>query len=74
MIIEIEYKDKNFNVVAVKEYELDDYCYKLSQSLLSVLYMMEDYYKGLVKFQDLRHRILDLAGEIRRLPQNIKRE
>lgn len=74
MEVRIEYKNKDLEVVAVKDYQLTDYCYSLSQSLLSLLYMIEDYNKGLVGFKDLRHRVLNLAGEIRRLPQNIKKK
>ena len=72
--VRIEYKNENLETVLIKTYPIEDYCNNLSQSLCSLLYMIEDYSQGQIEFTDIRRRVLNVAGEIRRLPQNILKE
>lgn len=68
MRVKLEFRDKDLNVVDVQEYNLPDFCHLLSQRLLSLLYLIEDYSDGKLEFRQLRHTIFDLAGDIDRLP------
>ena len=72
MKIIIEYKNKDLETVNIQEYSLEDYCLLLSQKQKSLLYQIEDYVAGNISFKSLRHHILDIAGEIKRLPENLK--
>ncbi|MGE5438087.1 MAG: hypothetical protein ACM3O3_12815 [Syntrophothermus sp.] len=72
MKIEITYKNKDLKIVGTEEFNLDDYCRLLSQKTLSLLYQIEDLENKKIEFNEIRKYILNLAGSIQRLPENLK--
>lgn len=74
MIVKINIRDKDLEIVDIKEYEFRDFCDLLSRRVTSVLYLVEDCIDedSPVGFKDIRSNILDVAGEIRRLPIDIQ--
>jgi hypothetical protein len=72
MKIEITYKNKDLEIVGIEEFNLDDYCRLLSQKTLSLLYQIEDLENKKIEFNEIRKYILNLAGSIQRIPDNIK--
>ena len=74
MRVKINIRDKDLELVNVKEYDFRDFCDLLSRRITSCLYMVEDCLDPLspVQFKDIRSNILDVAGEVRRLPRDIQ--
>lgn len=71
MKVNIETKNKDLTVIETKEYEFQDYFNYLSKRTISLLYLIEDYKLDLIGHEILRNAVLDLAGHIERLPQNL---
>ena len=83
--VKIEYKNKDLETVVEKEYGFIDYTEMLSLELKRVLMDIEDafyYFSGnkqknewapelTEKFNKIRHKILDQANSIKRLPENL---
>lgn len=83
--INIEYKDKSLKTVQQKTYSLQDYTALIKQGLLKVIADVEDafYYLEDNKsksdwddvttsmFQKIRHKLLDEANAVCRIPDNI---
>ncbi len=83
--VKIEYKNKNLETVVEKEYSFPDYTEMLNLELKRVLMDIEDafyYFAGnkqkkdwpeelTARFNKIRHKILDQANAIQRLPQNL---
>lgn len=76
MKVKIQIKDKDLEIVDTREYDFVDFCTLLSQRVKSVLYLIEDYLdeESPVDFKDVRKTILNISGEIGRLPINIIKE
>ena len=74
MKVQINIRDKDLRIVDTKEYEFTDFCDLLSQKICSCLYLITDCLdeKSPVEFKDIRNNILDVAGDIRRLPSTIQ--
>lgn len=80
--VRIEYKNKDLETVIEKEYEFSDYTEMLNLELKRVLMDIEDafyYFSGnkqksewdeelTNRFNKIRHKLLDQANAIRRLP------
>lgn len=83
--VTIEYKNKNLETVVKKEYDFIDYTEMLNLELKRILMDVEDvfyYFSGNKQKQDwspelterfarVRHKILDEANAIKRLPENL---
>lgn len=83
--VKIEYKNKNLETVVEKEYEFVDYVEMLNLELKRVLMDVEDafyWFSGDKQKQDwspelserfnrIRHKLLDQANAIKRLPENL---
>lgn len=83
--VKIEYKNKDLETVVEKEYDLIDYTEMLSLELKRILMDIEDafyYFSGNnqkqdwspelnERFQKIRHKLLDQANSIKRLPENL---
>lgn len=81
----IEYKNKDLETVVEKEYSLVDYTEMLNLELKRTLMDIEDafyYFTGnkqksdwspeaTEKFNKIRHKILDQANAVKRLPENL---
>lgn len=80
MKVKIEYKNKKLDTVGYDEFDFDIYCQKLSQDITRLLTDIERFFqeqniKNEIEsndfYRNIRHRLLDLAGSIKRLPDNI---
>ncbi len=83
--VKIEYKNKDLETVVEKEYGFIDYTEMLNLELKRILMDIEDafYYMSgdkqkqnwppelTERFQKIRHKLLDQANAIRRLPENL---
>ena len=83
--VKIEYKNKDLETVVEKEYDFIDYTEILSLELKRILMDIEDsfyYFSGNKqkqdwspelneRFQKIRHKLLDQANAIKRLPENL---
>ena len=82
--VTIEYKNKDLETVVEKEYDFIDYTEKLNIELKRILKDIEEafcYLSGkpqnewnsetVEKFSKIRHKILDEANAVRRLPENL---
>ena len=83
--VKIEYKNKNLETVVEKEYNFIDYTEMLNLELKRVLMDIEDAFYYLSgnkqkqewspelaeRFNKIRHKLLDQANAIRRLPDNL---
>ena len=83
--VKIEYKNKDLETVVEKEYGFIDYTEMLSLELKRILMDVEDsfyYFSGNKqkqdwspelneRFQKIRHKLLDQANAIKRLPENL---
>ena len=83
--VKIEYKNKALETVVEKEYGFVDYTEMLSLELKRILMDIEDafyYFSGnkqkedwppelTERFQKIRHKLLDQANSIKRLPNNL---
>ena len=84
-IVKIEYKNQNLETIIEKEYDLISYTSMLYMELMGVVKEVEDVFyeinqgkqkqdwtpESTEKFQKIRHKMLDEANAIRRLPQNL---
>jgi len=85
--ITIQYRDSKMNVVAEKTYDLESYVDMLRQSILKTITDVEDIvddagdYNNRVDWPDniwmqfvkIKHRLLDVSGELHRLPKKIEK-
>lgn len=79
MYVQEEYRDKDGNILEVSCIDLSLYCEHIFQNTIRLLNDIEnlcdknniDHSKN-EDFQNLRHRLFDIGGAIKRLPINIK--
>lgn len=82
--VKIEYKNQNLETVIEKEYEFSQYTDLLNLELMRIITEIEDSFYYLTgkqkedwdaetraKFQHIRHKLLDQANAIKRLPQTL---
>ena len=83
--VKIEYKNKDLETVVEKEYNFIDYTEMLNLELKRILMDIEDAFYYLSgnkqkqdwspelteRFQKIRHKLLDQANAIKRLPENL---
>ena len=83
--VKIEYKNKDLETVVEKEYDFIDYTEMLNLELKRILMDVEDafyYFSGnqqkqdwspdlTEKFTKIRHKLLDQANAIKRLPETL---
>ena len=82
--VKIEYKNQNLETVVEKEYEFSQYTDLLNLELMRIITETEDAFYYLTgkqkeewdnvtrsKFQHIRHKLLDQANAIKRLPQTL---
>lgn len=74
MKVIINIRDKDLELVDIKEYDFTDFCDLLSRRVTSCLYLVDDCLdpESPVTPKDIRNNILDVAGDIRRLPMTIQ--
>lgn len=84
--ITIQYRDSNMNVVAEKTYDLVSYVDMLRQSVLRTITDVEDMINDVcectgreewtddvwMQFIKIKHRLLDVSGELHRMPRKIR--
>ena len=84
-IVKIEYKNKNLETVVEKEYDFISYTEMLQLELMRIIMDIEDafyHFSGdkqkddwppelTERFKKIRHKLLDQANAIKRLPQNL---
>lgn len=84
-IVKIEYKNKNLETVVEKEYDLISYTEMLNLELMRLIMEIEDAFYVFSgdkqkedwppeltdRFKHIRHKMLDQANAIKRLPQNL---
>lgn len=83
--VKIEYKNKDLETVVEKEYNFADYTDMLNLELKRILMEIEDtfyYFSGYKqksewepeltnRFNKIRHKLLDEANAVKRLPENL---
>lgn len=82
--VKIEYKNQNLETVIEKEYEFSQYTDLLNLELMRIITETEDAFYYLTgkqkedwdnetksRFQHIRHKLLDQANAIKRLPQTL---
>lgn len=82
--VKIEYKNKDLETVIEKEYEFSQYTELLNLELMRIIAETEDAFYHLTgkqkdewdnetksRFQHIRHKLLDQANAIKRLPQTL---
>lgn len=79
MVVRIERRDRDGELEFIEEVELTVYCDRGYQDVIKVLYSIEESLKkqGIDTskdrdFQNIRHRLLDIAGGIKRLPHTLE--
>ena len=86
--VELEYRNKDLTVVSQRECDLTDYSEILKNSILRLILEAEDLaYKATdgkskdewdddvsASFNRLRHKVLDIANEVGRIPKNLRIE
>ena len=84
-IVKIEYKNKNLETVVEKEYDFIAYTEMLQLELMRIIMDIEDAFYHFAgdkqkedwppelteRFKKIRHKMLDQANAIKRLPQNL---
>ena len=84
-IVKIEYKNQDLETVVEKEYDFMSYTSMLYMELMGIIKEIEDVFydinngkqkenwtpESMERFQKIRHKLLDEANSIRRLPQNL---
>jgi len=84
-IVKVEYKNKNLETVVEKEYDFISYTEMLNLELMRLIMEVEDAFYMFSgnkqkenwppelkeRFQKIRHKMLDQANAIKRLPQNL---
>jgi hypothetical protein len=85
LAIHVEYKNKRLETTGIREFPLDEYIAYVKAGILRILMDVEDMIyefeggKGpdewsapsFRAFQKIRHKLLDRAGEIQRIPDSI---
>lgn len=74
MKIEIEYKNKDLEVIKTNEYDFVEYCKLISKKVLGILYKVDGLNKNEISYDDLKKYIFNVAGNVERIPENIKGE
>lgn len=83
--VTIEYKNKNLETVVEKEYDLISYTEMLHMALMHIIVEVEDAFYAfsdgkqkedwspeyIERYKKIRHKLLDQANAIKRLPQNL---
>lgn len=83
--VTIQYKNKNLETVVEKEYDLISYTEMLNMELMRLIMEIEDAFyefsgnkqkeewtpEMMERFKKIRHKMLDEANAIKRLPQNL---
>lgn len=83
--VTIEYKNKNLETVVEKEYDFINYTEMLHVELMKLIVEIEDAFytfsgnkqkndwdpEMLERYKRIRHKMLDQANAIKRLPQNL---
>ena len=86
-MITIQYRDSKMNIVAEKTYDLESYVDMLRQSILKTITDVEDIINSVgdynnreewpddvwVQFIKIKHRMLDVSGELHRMPKKIQK-
>jgi hypothetical protein len=84
-IVKVEYKNKNLETVVEKEYDFISYTEMLNLELMRLIMEIEDAFyvfsgnkqkeewdpEMMERFKKIRHKMLDQANAIKRLPQNL---
>lgn len=84
-IVKVEYKNKNLETVVEKEYDFISYTEMLNLELMRLIMEIEDAFYVFSgnkqkeewdpdmteRFKKIRHKMLDQANAIKRLPQNL---
>lgn len=84
-IVKVEYKNKNLETVVEKEYDFIAYTEMLNLELMRLIMEVEDAFYTFSgnqtkdmwspemkeRFKKIRHKMLDEANAIKRLPQNL---
>lgn len=84
-IVKIEYKNEKLETVIEKEYSFLDYTAMLDREMRKILNDIEDSFfyfqsynpkaqwsdEAKKRFESIRHKMLDQANAIKRLPQNL---
>lgn len=84
-IVKIEYKNQRLETVIEKEYPFDQYTGLISDELMSVITDIENAFysfeggkrkkewrkESMEKFNEIKHKLLDHANSIRRLPMTL---
>lgn len=84
-IVKIEYKNQNLETVVEKEYDLISYTEMLNLELMRLIMEVEDAFyvfsgnrqkkdwdpEMMDRFKRIRHKMLDEANAIKRLPSNL---
>jgi hypothetical protein len=71
MKVNITTRDRDMDIVKEESYDFQNYFDYLASRTMSLLYSMEDYKLDLIGHDILRKDVLNLAGHLKRLPQNI---
>lgn len=74
MRVNVKYHDKEMNIVDETDLEFGGYCAYLSQKLIGLLYEIESAVADKGRLRKIRHRLFDIAGEVKRLPENMYEE
>lgn len=84
-IVKIEYKNQNMETVVEKEYDFISYTEMIHLALMRIIVEIEDSFYSFSggkrkedwppelteKFKKIRHKLLDQANAVKRLPQNL---
>jgi hypothetical protein len=76
--VKVDYKNENLDIVDTEQYDIDLYCQKLSDDVIKVLSDIEGLFLSKEIpidssnfYRQLKHKIFDVAGSIKRLPNNM---
>lgn len=70
--VKIAYKNKDLEVINEKEFDFIEYCELISKKVLGILYKVDNYKNGDIDYNCLKKYIFDIAGSIKRIPENIR--
>lgn len=78
MNVKIEHRNRNGDFLYEETVSCDVYCDRIFQGMIRLLCDLEDMceeenieLEDNLRFMSLRHRIFDIAGSIKRLPDNL---
>lgn len=74
MKIKVEYKNKRLEVMNVNEYDFVEYCKLMSKKVLGILYKYDNLKQEDISYEEFKKYIFNVAGNIERIPENIKGE